>query len=265
MKKNVLVKTLAAVGLASVVATSASAESVKIGFANEVPWAYPGDNNEPLGFVNVIALNALKNAGIEETESVVSEWGGLIPGLNAGRSDMVTGGLYITASRCEAIAFSDPIAKVYDAFVYKKGSPIESYEQIAESGATFVTGAGYNQVQAAKDKGIDNVMEVPGNPEIVAAVMAGRAVAGGMTLFSAAAAVKNNPGLELGPIPGSTYYVGLGFKKENTMLKARVNQGLAEYLGTEEMLADVADYGYTADALPGAESAAGACLMDANR
>ncbi len=82
----------AAASLTAFSAVGAYAENVKIGFANEVPWAYPGEGNEPLGFVNVIAQNVLEIAGYEGTDSVVSEWGGLIPGLEAGRSDMVTGG-----------------------------------------------------------------------------------------------------------------------------------------------------------------------------
>ncbi|MFQ5566575.1 MAG: ectoine/hydroxyectoine ABC transporter substrate-binding protein EhuB, partial [Paracoccaceae bacterium] len=32
-----------------------SGEPVRIGFANEVPWAYPGENNAPLGFANAHA------------------------------------------------------------------------------------------------------------------------------------------------------------------------------------------------------------------
>ena len=34
-------------------------EAVRIGFANEVPWAYPGDGDAPKGFVNSIALGVL--------------------------------------------------------------------------------------------------------------------------------------------------------------------------------------------------------------
>ena len=37
--------------------------------------------------------------GISEHETKVFEWSGLIPGINADRSDMITGGMYIL-SRC---------------------------------------------------------------------------------------------------------------------------------------------------------------------
>ena len=34
-------------------------EPIRIGFANEVPWAYPGENNAPLGFANAHAVGVL--------------------------------------------------------------------------------------------------------------------------------------------------------------------------------------------------------------
>ena len=67
--------------------------------------AYAGDNGEALGFVNMIALTL--KLGITEHETKVFEWSGLIPEINADRSDMITGGMYILKSRCENINFSD--------------------------------------------------------------------------------------------------------------------------------------------------------------
>ena len=75
-------------------------KTIRIGFANELPWAYPGANQKPLGFVNAIALGILKDMGYTNIEPVVTEWGGLIPGLKANRFDIITGGMYILKSRC---------------------------------------------------------------------------------------------------------------------------------------------------------------------
>ena len=78
---------------------------LRLGFGTAVPWAYAGDNGEALGFVNMIALTVLEEMGITEHETKVFEWSGLIPGINANRSDMVTGGMYILKSRCENMNF----------------------------------------------------------------------------------------------------------------------------------------------------------------
>ena len=123
-----------------------------LGFATAVPWGYPGENGEPLGFVNAIALTILEEMGINEVDTSVNEWAGLIPGLNAGRYDIITGGMYILKSRCENIDFSDPIGYFGDAMMVPAGNPkgIHNYEDVVRTGATLVTGIGFNTVEAAK-------------------------------------------------------------------------------------------------------------------
>ena len=131
----------------------AAGENPSLGFATAVPWGYPGENGEPLGFVNAIALTILEEMGINEVDTSVNEWAGLIPGLNAGRYDIITGGMYILKSRCENIDFSDPIGYFGDAMMVPAGNPkgIHNYEDVVRTGATLVTGIGFNTVEAAKN------------------------------------------------------------------------------------------------------------------
>ena len=132
----------------------AKGEPVRLGFATAIPWAYPGDDGKPLGFVNAITLEALKEMGITNYETSVTEWAGLIPGLQAKRYDLVTGGMYILKSRCENMNFSDPIGLFGDAFLVPKGNPknINNYQDVIKTGARMVTGAGFNTVEAAKKR-----------------------------------------------------------------------------------------------------------------
>lgn len=243
-------------------------ESIRIGFANEVPWAYPGEGNAPLGFVNAHVLGVLKSMGYENVEPVVTDWGGLIPGLEAGRFDIITGGMYILKSRCENITFSEPMAKVSDAFIVAEGNPkgIQTYQDIKDQGAIMVTGAGFNTVEAAKKEGIPdaNVMQVPGPTEILAAVRAGRADAGAVTFFTAQELEAGAPGeidvTDPGEMPEWTQnWVGIGFRNADADFVATFNAAQAAYLGTPEMLAAVAEYGYTEAVLPGGEATAWVC------
>src|SRR5690606_11940208 len=124
----------------------------------------------------------------ENIEPVQTEWGGLIPGLNANRFDIVTGGMNILASRCENINFSEPMAKVGDGFIVAPGNPknVSDYKSLVDNDAVMVTGAGYSNIEAAKAAGVAeaNIMQVPGPTEILAAVRAGRADAGAGTFFT---------------------------------------------------------------------------------
>ena len=113
----------------------AAGEPIRLGFATAIPWAYPGEKGEPLGFVNALTLVVLEEMGITKYETSVNEWSGLIPGLQADRYDLITGGMYILKSRCENINFSDPIGLFGDAFLVPAGNPknIHNYQDIKKT------------------------------------------------------------------------------------------------------------------------------------
>lgn len=240
-------------------------ESIRIGFANEVPWAYPGENNAPLGFVNAHVMGVLSEMGYDNIEPVVTDWGGLIPGLKAGRFDIITGGMYILKERCENVAFSEPMAKVGDILIVPAGNEkdLHNMDDIAAAGASLVTGAGYNSIKVAKQAGVDTIMEVPGPTEILAAVRAGRADAGAVTYFTGANLVEGVDEVELSdaakqPVEGANW-VGIGFAQDDTEFLAAFNAAQADYLGSDAMLASVAEFGYGAGALPDDKSTEWVC------
>lgn len=279
--KSAISKGLAALGmsvLAAGLAGTASAQSlmeraesgepIRIGFANEIPFAYPGDDGSPKGFVNVMTIDILKSMGYENIEPVQTEWGGLIPGLNADRFDIVTGGMNILASRCENIAFSEPIATVGDGFIVAPGNPknVSDYASLVANEAIMVTGSGYSNIEAAKAAGVEdaNIMQVPGPTEILAAVRAGRADAGAGTYFTMKQLADSSGGAVEASDPSampedSFNWAGIGFREADQEFLDKFNTALAEYVGSEAMLAAVAEYGYGEGSLPGDQTTEWVC------
>lgn len=246
----------------------AAGETIRIGFANEIPFAYPGDDGSPKGFVNAFTIGVLKSMGYETIEPVQTEWGGLIPGLNANRFDIVTGGMNILASRCENIAFSEPMAKVGDGFIVAPGNPknISDYESLVAANAVMVTGAGYSNIEAARAAGVAdaNIMQVPGPTEILAAVRAGRADAGAGTYFTMKQLADSSGGAVEASDPNampedSFNWAGIGFRKADQDFLDKFNEAQAAYIGSEEMLAAVAEYGYGEGSLPGERTTEWVC------
>lgn len=238
----------------------ASGDPIRLGFANEIPWAYPGENNKPLGFANAITIGILKEMGHARIEPVVTAWGGLIPGLKANRFDIITGGMYITNSRCQNVDFSEPVGIFGDAFIVAKGNPkgLHNYNDIKEKNAVFVSGAGYNTIEAAKAEGVPekNIMTVPGNTEILAAVRSGRADAGALTYFSALSLAREaSEDVEVthpSALPDKYLnWVGIGFRPEDADFREKFNAALKRFVGTDQMLEAVKVYGYGKDQLPG--------------
>lgn len=236
----------------------AAGEPIRIGFANEVPFAYPGPDGAPMGFVNAYTLALLERMGHDNIEVVVTDWGGLIPALNAGRIDIVTGGLNITAPRCESIAFSEPMLAAGDAFVVPAGNAagITTYDDLVDSDAIFVTGAGYSNLEAARRVGVPDgrIMTVPGPSEIVAALRAGRAQAGGVAYFTGVEMAATQEGIELADpsaMPDwSMNWAAIGFHKNDQDFVDAFNAAQEDWLGSPEMLEIVGEYGFSADNVP---------------
>lgn len=235
-------------------------ESIRIGFANEIPLAYPGENNAPLGFANAHAVGVLNAMVYEIIEPVVTDWGGLIPRLKAGQFDVITGGMYILSSHCENINFAEPMSILGHAFIVASSNPKggENYADLVEKDATMVTGAGYKTVEAAKAEGVPdgNVIQVPGPTEILAAVRAGRADAGAVT-YNTAFNLAEEAGGKIDVTTPTALpekylnWVGICFRPENSDFLDAFYAAQAEYLGSDAMLAAVAENGYTKDQLPG--------------
>jgi polar amino acid transport system substrate-binding protein len=243
-------------------------EPIRIGFANEIPFAYPGDDGSPKGFVNVFTIGVLKKMGYEKIEPVQTEWGGLIPGLNANRFDIVTGGMNILASRCENIAFSEPMATVGDGFIVAPGNPkkIGDYKSLVTNDAVMVTGAGYSNIEAAKAAGVAeaNIMQVPGPTEILAAVRAERADAGAGTYFTMKQLADSSDGAvevtDPNAIPEELVnWAGIGFRDADQDFLDKFNAELNSYVGSDAMMAAVEEYGYGDGSLPGDKTTEWVC------
>ncbi|RWQ12645.1 MAG: ectoine/hydroxyectoine ABC transporter substrate-binding protein EhuB [Mesorhizobium sp.] len=272
---------MAALGIAAVaigsMASSASAQSllekikngdtIRLGFSNGPPGAYPGENNEPLGLVNAMTLDILKKLGTTKIEPVVTEWGALIPGLQAGRFDLITDGIYIKPERCSNVLFSEPIATAKSALVVPKGNPegLHSYDDVRDKGLTLVTGSGYAAVKIAQGLGFadDKIMQVAGPPEIVQAVKVGRAAAGVFDSMSAKRQVENDASVELAdPFtqpPGPSEYSAIAFPLNEQAAVDAFNAVLKDYLGSDEMMASVGKYGYGKGNLPDGTTTAEVC------
>jgi len=271
-------KTLIAAGFAlATTAVSATAgplqdridagETIRIGFANIPLWGYPDEDGNADGFTNDIAIETLAKMGLTNIEPVVTDWGGLIPGLKAERFDLITGGMYVLGSRCENVSFSEPVARSGDGILVATGNPkgINNYTDVLDGGHTMVTGAGYNTVEAAKKLGIadDNIMQVPGPTEMVAAMKAGRADAAILTDFEAQHLAADHEEIELGDASQmeewSKNFAAIGFRHEDKDFLVAFNAALKDYVGSEEMMAKVEDHEYSSVHLPGDVTTEWAC------
>nr|WP_309402147.1 ectoine/hydroxyectoine ABC transporter substrate-binding protein EhuB [Aminobacter niigataensis]WMD00085.1 ectoine/hydroxyectoine ABC transporter substrate-binding protein EhuB [Aminobacter niigataensis] len=234
-------------------------KSIRIGFTNEVPLAYPGTTGEPDGFVNVYVLNVLKKMGYTNIEPVQTDWGGLIPGLEADRFDIITAGMYVLKQRCENVLFAEPMAEVSDIMIVPKGNPkaIQNYTDVAASGAKMATCVGCNTIANAQADGVkeENIVPLPQMEDMLIAVTSGRADAAVGPYFTMLNFVQNSQGaVELTDptkMPEvSRNWNGIVFRKGDADFVKAFDEAQASYLGSPEMLEAVAPYGYSKVHIP---------------
>ncbi len=248
---------------------------VRVGFANEAPYAYIDSKTGKLtGESPEIARVILKRLGVKKVKGVLVEFGSLIPGLKAGRFDIIAAGMYITPPRCGQIAFSNPTYGIGEAFIVRKGNPLKlhSYEDIKKNRKVrfgVVTGAIEREYALKVGIPRSQIKVLPDTSSALEAVAAGRIDAYGGTSLTVRDLLKkaNNPRLEQAlpftdpVIDGKTArgYGAYGFRKEDKALVTAFNQQLEQFVPSQEHLDLVKPFGFSEQELPGDVTAAGLC------
>lgn len=234
---------------------------IRIGFANEAPFGYATPDGKLTGEAPEVARAVLAKMGIAQVDGVLTEFGSLIPGLKAGRFDIIAAGMFINPKRCNEIAFSEPSYGIGQAMLVKKGNPkaIKDYSTFKDNSALkLAVMAGAVEVGYAKEAGVgqDQLVILPDQSSLVAAVQSDRADGAALTALSVADMAKKGEGVEsttpFGEVAGKSVkgHGGFGFRKEDTDLYEAFNKELKAFLGTPEHLALVTPIGFGKDYLP---------------
>jgi polar amino acid transport system substrate-binding protein len=242
------------------------AGAARIGYNNEIPFAfYDTATRQVTGETPEVVRHILRKMGIAQVEGILTEFGGLIPGLNAGRFDIIASGMYVTPMRCEQIAFSEPISCVGQVFLVKSGNPLglHSYEDAGrQPTARLGIVSGGIELQYARSARIpeDRITIFPDPPSALAGLQAGRVDAMGGP-FPSLQTLLNQAGdsqIELAQpfhepiIEGKAVKLceAVGFRKEDTELRSEFNSHLKAFLGTKEHLDLIRPFGFRESEIP---------------
>lgn len=214
--------------------------TVEVGFANESPYAYEEDG-ELKGAAVDIATAVFAELGVDNVEGKLSDFGELIPGLQAGQFDVVTAGMAIQPDRCENALFGEPEMVYGEGLVVEADNPlsIESYEDIADNPEiTVVVMEGATEVEFLKSEGVadDQIITASDIPATFSAIQAGRADATTGTEMTVRMAFESADtedleiieSFEQPDIDGVPSYGAAAFSLENEELRDAYNEKLEE-------------------------------------
>ncbi|HTH76495.1 MAG TPA: ectoine/hydroxyectoine ABC transporter substrate-binding protein EhuB [Trinickia sp.] len=227
---------------------------VRIGYANEKPFAYTEPDGTVTGESPEIAKKIFAKLGVKKVDAVLTEWGALIPGLQAGRFDVIAAGMYITPQRCAQVAFADPQYQIGDALLTPPGNPkhLDSYASVAKQpDVKLAVMAGTVELGYAREAGVKDtqILQVPDTTAELQAVRAHRAnaaVGTALTMKDLAAKMPDQVAVvdKFVDDPKHTGYGALAFRKDDTDLRDAVDKALHAWLGTPDHLATVAPFGF---------------------
>lgn len=229
----------------------------RVAIANEPPFTAVAADGKVSGAAPDVAREVFKRLGVNEIVASISEYGAMIPGLQAHRHDVITAGLFMKPERCAAVAYSEPILCDAEAFALKKGNPLglRSYKDIADNpDAKIGAPGGGTEEKLALEAGVprDRVIVVPDGQSGMKMLQDGRIDVYSLPVLSINDLVSkaNDPNIEVvAPVEGAPVYCdGAAFRKGDEALRDAFDVELAKMKESGEFAKIIEPYGFSAEA-----------------
>ncbi|EGD56101.1 ectoine/hydroxyectoine ABC transporter substrate-binding protein EhuB [Gordonia neofelifaecis] len=236
---------------------------VTVAYANEAPYSFDKDG-ELTGGTIALHREVFKRLGVPELKGVKTDWGGLIPGLNAKRYDLVSAGMSITPARCEQASFSVPEINYTTALMVPPGNPkhLTDMDSIKRTGAKMAAMTGAIEADYASELDIANPMLVKDQQSGIDAVNSGRVDAFALTAVSLNYAKTHTPGLNvevtkpfIAVINGKPQNPAGAtvFRKEDSALRDAYNAEVKKILADRtSYMSILGPFGFTEENIPAA-------------
>jgi polar amino acid transport system substrate-binding protein len=248
-------------------AAARKAGTINVGFANEAPYDFATAAGTLTGEAPTVARAIMKQLGVKSITGVLTEFQSLIPGLEAGRFDMVAAGMFITPQRCQQILFSNPDYAAPEALAVPTGNPkhLQTLQDVAKAHVPVGVLSGAVEVGLAKSAGVSgsNIKQFPDQTSMIEGLTAGRIAAICLTSISLRSAIKTSGHgkVELAtpffPVVNGKKQVdagGYGFRKSDSSLCDAFNRALKKLQDDGSLLKMVEPFGFGASEINAAKN-----------
>jgi len=173
-------------------------KKISVAVPDNPPYSSLTSDGQVTGLAPTLCKTILGRLGVPEIQGVLVSYGQLIPGLQAGRWDLIAACMTITKERCHAVAYADPIVSEGGCLMYIPDdltTPPHSVAEIATMGLTVVTGQGAYTVQRAMSLGVpaSKIIQTPDIAATISMLETKRAQVSYDTYYGALAELKQRP------------------------------------------------------------------------
>lgn len=232
---------------------------IRIGYAIEPPYAFPGGDGQAAGESPETARGIVALMGGMNIEWRLADFGMLIDLLEGGEIDVIAAGVFITPERMARVAFSPPIGLVHAGLLVRKGNPhrLHCYgDLLAAAPHRVAVLAGSVEAGILVDAGLpaERLLVVPDVQSGRAAVVAGRAIALALSRPSVRWLASRDwdrmteavEDFEECPLPSENGIgrIGFAFRREDRHLASEWRKAQATYLATNDAAAIASRYGF---------------------
>lgn len=232
-----------------------SGEPVRLAIANEPPYTKLESNGNLTGASPDVTKAVLERLGITNVQGVQTDYDSMIPGLNAGRWDVVSAGLFMNKTRCSQVLYASPDIVSTESLAVPPGNPkgLTTVEDIKTKDVTVAALAGSFELKTAKSLGVDEakLATYPRAPDALQGLSDGRVDAILLPTLSLRALRDQQGGdfeitepLDAFPKTGA----GAAFRKSDEDFHARFNTELEAFKQTEEFERILDKWGFDAKA-----------------
>jgi polar amino acid transport system substrate-binding protein len=198
---------------------------INIGLANDPPASIINPDGSVSGEGPVVVQMIMKKLGVNQVHGIVGTFGELVPGLQAGRWDMIGGVISVTKARCAVVQYTDPFQFNGMEIAWFPSSVPQAPTSIGDVGSRGLT-AGFNAgsayIAVAKGLGVkdDKILQFPDTAALLEALKSKRVqviISDTGSLLLTPAQVQKYPFQHLDYPPDGPFIAGaLAFRKTDT-------------------------------------------------
>jgi polar amino acid transport system substrate-binding protein len=229
-------------------------EPIRMVIGNEPPYTKLLPNGDVTGAEPDVAKAVLKMMGITEVEPITAGYDAMIPGLDAGRWDMVAAGLFMNKSRCADVVYSSPVIVSTESLAVPAGNPqsLTTLDDVRKEDVKVAVLAGSFELKTSTSLGIpaSKLPTYPLAPDALQALEDGRVDAVLLPTLSLQELKKQGGSFEITPALDEFPKTGSGeaFRRSDKDFLTKYNAQLEKFKQTEEFDKTLAKWGFSGEA-----------------